>query len=345
MTKTTDETREIPFVSVIITFYNVEKYARYCMRSLVGQDYDNCEFVCVDDGSKDNTLAVLKEYASDKRVKIFHKENGGLSDARNYGLSVARGRFITLIDGDDYIHPRYISEMIAALEGQDDAIVISPLKVVKYSESIDERADWAESITHHSMSKGEVYEKILYNELSVSACAKLVPKEAYEEVSFPVGKVSEEVATIGALLRKYDKFVMIEQPMYRYVMRAGSIGHKREVPFREIMDRIEAFEVFDRIVRHEFNIQSAPAIQKALLFRRGLRYVDMADYYDIVSDDKHAAKELEAEIKTWLRENIRSIIHNKRAPLKQRLRIWLYAYMPRVYELVYSIYRRIRYSI
>lgn len=332
-------------VSVVIPFYNVGKYARGTMESLLEQDYRNCEFVCVDDGSTDNTLAILNEYIKDERVKIYHKENGGLSDARNYGISVAVGDYITLIDGDDYVHPQYITQLVKATGGKKDCLVIGKLQVVKYKEQLDVKEGWANYITSYSLKKRDVFEKILYNELSVSACAKLIPKSAYDDIKFPLGKVSEEVATIGELVKKFNDFFVVEQPLYAYVMRADSIGHKKELYYKEIKDRFDALKSFETVIKNEYDLSKEKSINVALKYRWGYRLVDMATMYDKVVDDKNAALLAKKNAKSWLRKNIGAIMVNKRAPLKQRLRMWLYAYFPEVYILMYSLFQKMKYNV
>lgn len=332
-------------VSVIIPFYNVGNDARYTLESLLLQDYENCEFICVDDGSTDNSLDILKEYDGDQRVKIIHKENGGLSDARNCGLDHAVGDYVSFIDGGDYVHPQYIMHLVNAVNGKKSQVVIGRLRIVKYQNQLDIKAGWAGNVSHYELNKRDVFEKILYNELSVSACAKLVPRDAYDDVRFPLGKVSEEVAIIGKLLRKFDTFSVIEQPLYGYVMSPGSIGRKKIKPFKEIQDRFDSLEEFESVIRQEFNLKKDKSLERALIYRWGLRYVDMAAMYESVEDNKKAAMKVKKKAHTWLKNNIKTIASNQRAPKKQRIGIWLYTYFPKLYILLFALHQKIKYNI
>ena len=334
-----------PMISVVIAFYNVEKYADYCMKSLILQDYDNCEFICVDDGSTDNTLNVLNKYSQDNRVKVYHKENGGLSDARNYGISRAIGQYVSIIDGDDYVHPHYLRWLANATNAQNDVVVISPLKVIKDNEVMNIEENWDEKLTYHFLDKVTVTKKILYDELSVSACAKLVPIEAYETIKFPLGKVSEEVATIGALLKMYEHYSIIDQPLYAYVMRSGSIGHVKEVHYKDISDRIESMNIFQKSIEEMFDVDKNNELKKAIQYRWGWRYVDMALMYDLVSDDKSEMIKTKKTITSWLHNNAFQILTNTDAPLLQRFRIMLYSISPRLYAVLYSTYKKIKYNL
>ena len=96
-------------VSIIVPIYGVEKYIASCIDSILNQTYENFELILVDDGSPDKSGVICEKYAiSDKRIKVFHKENGGLSDARNYGLSYANGEYVTFIDSDDLVEKNFL---------------------------------------------------------------------------------------------------------------------------------------------------------------------------------------------------------------------------------------------
>ena len=333
-----------PFVSVIIPFYNVEKYTKYCMESLVRQDYKNCEFICIDDGSTDGTLEILKKFTYDKRVNIVHKENGGLSDARNYGILAAKGDYISFIDGDDFVHPQYLSHLVNAVKSRNNRIAISPFRRVKYQDPMDIDSEWADAVSYYSLSKKDVFEKILYDELSVSACGKLVPRWVYNDLKFPIGMVSEEVATIGNMLCLFSEFSIIDQPLYGYVIRSESIGHKKAIPFKDIQDRIDSLTTLEQVINKEFDINRDCAIKDALQYRWGWRYVTMATMYNTVTDNKHAAQITKENAIKWLKKNIKSILHNKRASLAQRCRILLYTFFPGIYLALYHLYQKWKYN-
>ena len=100
---------EEELISVILPIYNVEKYLEKCLKSVINQTYKNLEIILVDDGSKDNSPQICDEYAvKDKRIVVIHKSNGGLSDARNAGIEIAKGKYIALIDSDDYVEKDYV---------------------------------------------------------------------------------------------------------------------------------------------------------------------------------------------------------------------------------------------
>ena len=99
-------------VSVIIPVYKVEKYLHRCVESILGQTYKNVEVILVDDGSPDNCGEMCDVFAKrDHRVRVIHKKNGGLSDARNAGIEIAKGKYLSFLDSDDWVHPKYIEKL------------------------------------------------------------------------------------------------------------------------------------------------------------------------------------------------------------------------------------------
>ena len=114
-----------PLISVIIPVYNMEAYLARCLDSVLNSTYQNLEILCVDDGSRDRSLGILREYeAKDRRIVVIAKENGGVSSARNAGLDRVRGEFVTFIDPDDFIHPQMFALMAAAQEASGAELVI-----------------------------------------------------------------------------------------------------------------------------------------------------------------------------------------------------------------------------
>ena len=109
--------KDNPLISVVIPIYKVEKYLCECVDSVINQTYTNLEIILVDDGSPDNCPAICDDYASkDSRIKVIHKENGGQSSARNAGIKIAKGEYISFIDSDDYVSPVYIEQLYSTLK-------------------------------------------------------------------------------------------------------------------------------------------------------------------------------------------------------------------------------------
>lgn len=210
-------------VSLIVAFYNVELFARKCMDSLIRQTYQNLEIICVDDGSTDQTSIILDEYLKkDHRVTIFHKENGGLSDARNFGLVHSSGDFVCFVDGDDFITDDYVERLVSLQMKYD-----SDISVLNFSKfDFDSKKivkNYKKTITT-CFDKKEALRTMLYqNMFDVSAWGKLYKKELFNDIFYPYGKLYEDNGTTYLLISKANKVSFSSYVGYYYVQRANSI--------------------------------------------------------------------------------------------------------------------------
>ena len=170
-------------VSIIVPIYNVSEYLEKCIMSLVNQTYKNIEIVLVNDGSTDNSLDICKKYETeDKRVVLLNKANGGLSDARNYGIERAKGQYITCVDSDDYVTDDYVEFMYNNLQ-KDDA----DISICKHIVLFDNNTQIS-TATHkkYILNPKDTLEMLLYDEdMDVSAVAKLYKKELFEGMYIP----------------------------------------------------------------------------------------------------------------------------------------------------------------
>ena len=143
-------------LSVIIPVYNVEKYLRKCVDSILLQDFANMEVILVDDGSPDNSGAICDEYAEkDARVKVIHKENGGVSSARNTGLDVAQGKYIAFVDSDDYLLPNSFQPNVEYMENHPD------IDLLQFPISYDERVEYVKRYKQQKEEK--VLQETMYS--------------------------------------------------------------------------------------------------------------------------------------------------------------------------------------
>lgn len=201
-----------PLVSVVVPVYNIEKYIEKCLVSLIAQSYLNIEIVIVDDGSTDGSREICDKIASkDKRVKVFHKKNGGLSDARNYGIRKARGDLVMLVDGDDYVERDFVGAMWQEMQKTGADIVICG-----YNDVIPRK---------HSMSGVGAATKFLVEQenLEIVAWNKLYRKSLFSTIKYPVGEVNEDSLTTYKLLAEAKIVAYVDKSLYRYVEREDSI--------------------------------------------------------------------------------------------------------------------------
>ncbi|BDP63405.1 hypothetical protein EfmJHP80_09010 [Enterococcus faecium] len=177
--------------------YNVEKYLKKCVDSILGQTFTDFELLLIDDGSTDNSGSICDELAkTDNRIKVIHKENGGLSDARNIGIEVAKGDFIGFIDSDDYIDEDMYAFLYNNILKYDAELSMCGIYDVHKNKEIKKLTPFSQLVT-----KSEAIELVLDGKLVVAnAVSKLYKKELFENVRYPKGKIAEDAAVF---LRTY----------------------------------------------------------------------------------------------------------------------------------------------
>lgn len=215
--------KDKPLVSVIVPVYNVEPWLRRCVDSILRQDYTDFELLLIDDGSTDHSGAICDEYAhQNERIFAYHKENGGLSDARNFGIDRARGDFISFVDSDDYVGPDYLRILVETQDQfQADAVILKMVSThaenVKLTASSDQRA---------VLQPKDAVRKVVCNSIAgVSACGKLYRRHLFASRRFPVGMLYEDLHTIPYLLGDCQLCAYSTSVQYYYYMRTGSITH------------------------------------------------------------------------------------------------------------------------
>ncbi|MBQ9329300.1 MAG: glycosyltransferase family 2 protein [Solobacterium sp.] len=240
-----------PVVTVVIPVYNVEQFLRECLDSILAQTYESLEILAVNDGSTDGSRAILEDYVhKDLRVILLDKPNGGLSDARNYGILHANGKYICFIDGDDTISPKYVELLLKGLESGAD-ISVSDMEYV-YEDG------------HREFSSGGVFQQSSIHEqpdlirINNSACNKLYKTELFQEVQFPVGKLYEDLATVPIQIYRSSLVTKVDEPLYFYRQRSGSIQHSTDRRVFHIYDAI------DRVKEYVTNHGNEAAVQREI---------------------------------------------------------------------------------
>ncbi|WP_342042982.1 glycosyltransferase [Bacillus sp. OTU2372] len=232
-----------PKISVIIPVYKVEKFLPRCIESIIKQTYKNLEIILVNDGSPDKCGEICDYYAmKDSRIKVIHKENGGLSDARNVGLDNTTGEYISLIDSDDFIHVKFY-EILMELILKNDADIAQ----CEFQKVFDEDNNYIDKTKQNLLINHEVNYfnnlEALYNLYSnnyVSAVVvwnKLYKKELFSDIRFPKGKLHEDEYTTYKLLYNTKKLITTSFKLYYYLQRTNSImGEKFNIKRLDILD-------------------------------------------------------------------------------------------------------------
>lgn len=211
-------------ISVVVPVYNVEKYLKRCIESILNQTYKNLEIILVDDGSKDKSGQICDEYSKkDERIKVIHKENGGLSDARNVGVENGLGKYICFIDSDDYIDVKFLENLYLIIKKYNADISVCCYKIVYENSNylkIEERREFKEEIWNKEQSYKEL---LLFGKLENYIWNKLFKKSLFNGICFPNGKKMEDIGTTYLLLDKAKKIVKTNYVGYFYMQRKGSI--------------------------------------------------------------------------------------------------------------------------
>lgn len=208
-------------ISVIVPIYKVEDYLRECIESLLNQTYKNLEIILVDDGSPDRCGEICEEYkAKDERIVVIHKENGGLSDARNAGMKVMTGDYLVFVDSDDYMSPDGIECLAKLLEERNADMVIGGVWRVseqgeKLGKEVMQNCDITEMDTEEALKDFFVQ--------GCSSWGRIYKREIHEGIEFPKGEINEDEAIVVQVTERCKKVVRTSTPIYCYRLRGESI--------------------------------------------------------------------------------------------------------------------------
>jgi glycosyltransferase involved in cell wall biosynthesis len=209
-------------VSLIIPIYKVEKYLKRCVDSIINQTYTNLEIILVDDGSPDNCGNICDEYAgSDSRIRVIHKPNGGLSDARNAGLDIATGEYVGFIDSDDFIHPEMFEDLYRRSRKYDADIAQCSFRRVTGDEMVESTDADNEKVISTLEALDYIYTPFCVD--YIVAWNKLYKKELFDNLRFPKSKIHEDEFTTYKLFYRSNKIVICDKKYYYYFQSPNSI--------------------------------------------------------------------------------------------------------------------------
>lgn len=240
-TKSINKTNFNPLVSIIVPIYKVETYIDACVNSIVQQSYTNLEIILVDDGSPDSCPQICDNYSKkDNRIKVIHKKNGGLSDARNAGAKIATGEWIMFIDSDDLIHPQTIEILMTSIQNSKSTIKLIACNYMEISDSWNMLTSLQSY--HFDEFKNLFTEKKVIDYFSIkgwtTAWGKLYKKEVLTNMTYPVGKLHEDEFLTYKLLYKAGLISFIDLPLYLYRQRNTSI--MANIKSKNLYDALEA---------------------------------------------------------------------------------------------------------
>ena len=317
----------MPKVSIIVPIYNVEMYIEKCLETLVNQTLKDIEIILVNDGSKDGSAEIAKKYLKKYPEKIVYleKENGGLSDSRNYGLPYAKGEYIAFLDSDDYVEENMYEEMYELAKKEDSDMVQCNF----YWEYPDKNKKKIGELKQYS-NKKEMLVKT-----RVEAWNKLIKREILvknPEIKFPKGLRYEDVEFTYKLIPYVEKVSILNKPFIHYIQRGNSISNTQNERTKEI------FNVLDNVIKYykeknlyeEYKEQLEYVYVKTVLCRSLLRMVKIND------------KAIKSQLlkRTW--ENVNTKFPEwKKNPILKKNKSLKDLYLKTINKITYKIYCKI----
>lgn len=311
-------------VSVIVPVYKVEEYLRECIDSIIGQTYKNLEIILVDDGSPDNCGEICEEYArNDRRITVYHKENGGTADARNYGIVKSNGEYLTFVDSDDVIKANFVETLMRLIHKYDAEIATASF--MKFNNSVDWES--GEIIGEYCLSPHDIFLDALYQRKNdYNPWARIYRRDTFSNIEFPKGVYFEDAVTTYKAIFKSTRIALTDEKMYGYRMRQGS---KMKAEFSpKMLHAIPAMQEYCNAVVEKFPDLKAAASSRAFSLNRSvylnfpfsrrkermLVWAEMKKYRRAIIFDPQARK----------RERIAALLSYLGADLFHILLSWLY---------------------
>lgn len=314
-------------ISIIIPVYNVEKFIDRCIKSVINQTYTNLEIILVDDGSPDNCGNICEEYANqDSRIKVIHKENGGLSDARNVGINSATGKYITFIDSDDFVELDYIEYLYGLIQKYN-----VNMSFCRYNVCYENRKPQLKTLSKEcKYSKMQAYKEILYaKNFEVSAWAKMYLTEHFKDIYYPKGKIFEDNDTTYKLVDKNEFIAVGFESKYNYMIRTESITKKE---FTE--KQLYLIEASDNMCNY---LSKYEQLRKAILRKRCVARI--STFNRMINASNRNRKEEERLRKEIL--SYKKVIFDLESSTRDKISIIVLSLGTTIYKKIWNIYEKI----
>ena len=245
---------DTPLITVIVPVYNILDYLPRCVHSITGQTYRRLEIILVDDGSTDGTGDLCDRLAEeDKRIRVYHKENGGSSSARNLALKHAQGEYVGFVDSDDHLSPDMYEKLLEGIQK-----FRAPAAQVGRDET-DEKGRLLPDICVPPaapvvIESGKFLEELLLHKGDCSFCTKLIRRDLFPQEPFPVGKLNEDFLLLIQMLPRIERIVSLPGHSYHVFYRIGSNSRKadRETFSRVYGDCVENADIAMEIVEQDY---------------------------------------------------------------------------------------------
>ena len=319
-------------VSIIVPVYNVEQYLDKCINSILNQTFRDFELILVDDGSTDNSGDICDKYKKiDNRITVIHKKNAGLSSARNTGLKYSKGEYIGFIDSDDYIDKDMYNKLYNVCKENN-----CDISVCKFGHEIDGKyirtqEDQYVKIMNNHEGMEELFKGILYR---FSSCNKLYKATVFKEITFPEGRIHEDLSTTYRLFSNANKIAYINYIGYIYVKRSNSI-----LTSSYSNKRLDAFIGWSEIL--DFINEKYPMLKDTVYACYTYACIDHMYYISNQVSKERVQKSLLKVIQTHLKKHYRFILQNKILSIKYKILISILNYNISALILVNKFKRKV----
>lgn len=313
-------------ISVIIPIYNIENYIDKCVDSVINQSYSNLDIILVDDGSTDKSSLICEKWkVCDNRIRVIHKKNGGLADARNAGLEVAKGNFISFVDGDDYIEKDMYFDMIRYLKEQICDIAICNIEKTEPSRKFITKPYSYGNSDFKIISNVEAVKDVLTDKIDVSSCNKVYRRSVIKNIKFPYGKTNEDFPFLCRAFHNSKKIIVINKVYYNYIQRENSItttafSRKQFDKYYNCLDVCNYVENHMPEImyeaRHYLWYQIFCLLKKVCLDEIEEKYIDIIQ-----------------KMRATIKKDVLNIISSKQLTFKEKTMYLMICYMPKFYRL------------
>lgn len=318
------ETRKM--VSIIVPVYNIQEYVEVCIRSIMSQTYLDIEIIIVDDGSEDESGKICENLGKeDKRIVVIHKQNGGLSDARNCGMKYAKGDYICFVDGDDAIDKNFVFVMMdKIIKCKADIVVTNYIEFKKFPPQKN-----IENFRYENWSGDRLIKEMLVSiNCDHTAWGKIYKKELWDNEKFPKGKLYEDYLSIYKIAEKSKNVVWIEPPLYFYRQRADSIiGTKINENKLSIVK--VAVDVTNDIKNYSENLEQYAIYRQIIIYIKTM--------YEILEVGESAFKAYQLEIMKLIKAKMNIFLECPATRIVDKLRLKLLIKNTRLFVLFYRL--------
>lgn len=314
-----------PKVSIIIPVYKVELYLATCIESIILQTYRNLEIILVDDGSPDQCGVICDQYAKkDRRIQVIHQENKGLSGARNTGIDLATGEYITFVDSDDFLDIYMIETMVEQLDDMTDIVVCGTIYCNENGQKLSEEKNCQKEIFEYKEQMAQFFRNKNY---TTTACGKIYSRKLFETIRYPEGKYHEDVFTTYQLVALSKKTVLLNRSFYWYRQVASSIIHQNFSP--KHLDSIEASIQRYKFMRN-YDMQLSKLAEGSIVYSccRCMEKIIQSNYFD---------KQTEWYICNLIRNHLLSFLLFSQNSLKTKTFACINAISPQTIRYIYKL--------